>query len=561
MSRRVCWLGVSLLLVVGLVLPSCGPAVPTAVPTAVPKKDVELRVGVSSFGEEKFDPMDPSGDMTLILAAMYDAPCELDAKGMVAPGVVKSWEIAPDGLSWTLRLRDDVFFHDGVNADGTVEPSRKVTAADVAFSYERAIAGAYRGSEWLPVLGDKPKTEVIDDYTARIYTAVKTSYLPISSCNDPMIWVVPKAYIQKNGLAYFNSHPIGSGAYKFVRYVSGDVIQLQAVDRKNWRTGGVPEFNKLTYYLIPDEATRTNMLKKGTVDTILVSLENALALKKEGFSTVRGLDTTSSIRIAGGHVPEAKGMPLGDVRVRQALSLAINRQELIDTIFQGQASLPTMVARIGLGSPDVSLALRAKWEPKVIEDNRYDPVAARKLIVDAGFGDKCTFDFWYFPDNAAPWLGGVMAAVAGYWQKVGCQVNTLPVDIAVYQANRSTRKSDKLIGKMVVAAGSAVNPSSIRQMTWYTTSGAMIMLHGSPLEAEMDALYAEGLSTVDPARMDAILDRMLTVMESSWTIIALVNTPRLYTLGPRVNPNVPPIFEKWGNRISEWKYTGVEVKQ
>src|SRR5437899_6683111 len=151
---------------------------------------------------------------------MFEGLLTRDADGKIAPGIVKKWEAAPDGLSWTFNLRDDVFFQAGTNADGTAEPRRKLTAEDVAFNLEyNQIPEAQRGARWKAFVGNPPKTQIIDDYTIRIYTATPQPFLPTYSTHAilPHLWVVPKAYIAKNGMKYFRDHPIGTGPYKLVR--------------------------------------------------------------------------------------------------------------------------------------------------------------------------------------------------------------------------------------------------------------------------------------------------------------------------------------------------------
>jgi peptide/nickel transport system substrate-binding protein len=486
---------------------------------------------------------------------MYDTAFEIAPGGALAPGIVKRWEVAPDGLSWVLYIRDDVVFHDG----------SKLTAEDVAFSYDRAATSerSLLANEWIAMLGKKPRIEVVDKYTVRVYTSgPQPEFAVLSTKFSPSLWIMPKAYIEKNGMDYFLQHPIGTGPYKFVRYVPGDLMEYQAVDYKHWRVN--PGFDRLTVYLIPEETTRVYMLEKGLLDATPVSLEAAVALKAKGFTTREGSVGVAQLWPMGAFLPEAKGKPLADVRVRKALSLAINRQEIIDTLFHGFGSIP---GPLRAGWEDTDLARMtpetlAKWKAWVAENYRYDPTEAKRLIAEAGYGAGFTFDVSSAPDNSAPFLQDVIVICTAYWKKVGANANVINLDAGSWKTVRKTSVSTKLVGNMGADATDYPRPSTLDSWDRFTQDqGSMDVFRGAPRGAEYDALYVAATNEMDVAKRAKMLDQMMEIVMPEWPGIATVASPAMYAFGPRVNVYLPLPLRHIADYYADWKYTGVEPKK
>ncbi len=525
--------------------------------TPVPEKQaLELRVGVADLGDtdKTVDPMVLTLNGTPLVCHVFDNIFELTEAGALAPGIAKKWEIAPDGRSWTLYLRDDVFFQDGKNADGTVEPARKMTAADVAFSYQKSVAEInYQNKNWKDLLGAQPRVDVLDEYSLRVYTnGPQPNFAIFSSNREPAMWVLPKAYIEKNGQPYFASNPIGTGPYKLVKTVAGDRLEFQAV-ANNWR--GKPQFERVVLYQIPEETTRVAMLEKGQLDITPVGLQNAGVLKGKGFNIQKGVAGQAQFIFMGTYTPQAKGMPLADVRVRQALSLAINREEILNTLFGGIGAWPSFL-RLGWENADLTPALREKWIAWSKVNYRYDPAEAKRLLKEAGYGAGVTFELWLPPDSSAPYLADVVTACVNYWAQVGITAKVTLVDSAAWTSNKLVKKSPKLIGYAVANGSPMANPSSVRQMDWYTSVGTADLLYGSPLEVEMDALYKEGYSTMDLSRLEKILDKMIEINVSTWTGFGVAGAPLTFAFGPRVNGSIPPWTKSFSRFYAAMTYTG-----
>ena len=543
---------VSLLVLVALLASIAGAAcAPAAGPTATKQReDRVLTQAVADLGDGILDITATQSAGQGILGCMFDSFLDIDSNGMLAPGIITKWEIAPDMLSWTFNVRKDVIFHDG----------SKLTAKDVAFSFQyNSRADATEGSAWQKMIGNPVKTELIDDYALRLYTPTPQPSLPVflSHLFKPKIFVVPQAYIEAKGEAYFRDHPIGSGNYKFVQRVAGDSMEFEAVDYPHW-TGIVPDFNRLKILLVPEETTTVFMLQKGQIDVAAVGVEAASDLKQKGFRIESGSDMGTLVSLVGAYLPETKGLPISDVRVRQALSLAINRQEIVDTLLRGIGSVPASPPRSNYTNPDWTPATVAKWKPWFQNALRYDPAEARRLLTEAGYPNGFNFEFWVAPDAAAPYLSDLVTVLAGYWQEVGIKVSLIPVDGAAMSAARHTTKSKALIGKGGASATGMNRPISVESASYWTSSmGSSNLLVGSPLEAEVDALYKEGMATpVTSPRYAQILDRLMDIIGNSWTAFHVVASPSTFALGPRLSGKLTPAAIHLGDDLAKWKYTG-----
>lgn len=542
-GRRILGAGTAFLLWASVALP-----LPTA---ALAQDGPELRVALDNFWEENLDPIEMSSGGAEMISLMYDNLLRIE-DGKVIPGIAESWEVAPDGLSWTFHLRDDVYFHDGT----------KMTAEDVAYSFERGASDeALDAEEWRSVLGQQPHIEVLDDRTVQVFTDGPKPFLPIRAAGtgSPAVWIVPKAYIEEHGEDYFAEHPIGTGIYKFVSRVRGDSMEFEAVDN-HW-SGVVPDFKRVETYFVPEEATALGMLQTGQVDAMRVGLEGAkqvAAEKDAGFTIVPGGSGVAYVAFLGTALPEAENSALHDVWVRHALSLAINRQEIIDTLLDGFGGLPPP-HRLGLDNPDMPQHLREKWGAWAAESYVYDAAEAKRLVEEAGYGDGFSFEMWTAPDTSATYLSDLAVVLAHQWEAIGARPNITVVDAPALNARRHTKSSMEMVGQAMLTAADTYRVNTIEYLSHFTSDrGSWDLLVGTPEQGEVDALWDEGQSTLDPDRYAEILDRIITLGMEGWPSVPVVTSPVTFAFGPRVTASIPPEAQFLARSYADFKYTGVE---
>ncbi|MBI2958410.1 MAG: ABC transporter substrate-binding protein [Chloroflexi bacterium] len=493
----------------------------TAAPTAQPAgPSGELKVALSAMGTESFYP--PAGglsDVTTTLAPMFDWLFTL--KGLdLAPGLIEKWEVAPDGLSWIYNVRRGVKFHDG----------KELTGADVKYSLEQYVVPA-AASPFLRGMIDR--VQATDNYTVRVFTKGTQPYLPhTSTLYDPSQGaVMPKDYAEQQGRANFELRPIGTGPFKFAKHTRGDAVQYEAFDQY-W--GQVPAFKSLTLILMPEESTRVASLKTGAVDIIDVGLDASNELEKGGFRTPTLDVALPHIRVYGAYDAQASRLPIADARVRQALSLAINRDEIRSTVFFGKAD-PVFVPGLPLGAADVDLNY---WRDFSAKAYRYDPTAARDLLKQAGYADGFSIKMYAFAMGGAPYLPQLAQIVAGYWGAIGVKTELTPIEFSTFRTwFPSLPPKAQVLGQASVFrdTDNPVTPKPLRSAFYSTGTWAL----NGKATPELDKLIDSATSEPDPAKRKEMLTNAVQMAVDSWTYLPVAGAPAVSALGPKVSIDFP----------------------
>jgi peptide/nickel transport system substrate-binding protein len=285
---------------------------------------------------------------------IYEGLTRFAEDGSIEPGLAQSWEIAPDGLSWVFNLREGVSFHDG----------SPLTADDVAFSFERAMAEGSTNAQ--PQLFDGINSvNVIDDLTLELgLDEPKGSLLFNLAWGDAVILSPASAETNR-------TNPVGTGPFRFERWVQGDRIELVR-NEDYW--GEPPALERVTFRFIADPTAAYAALMAGDVDAFPVfpAPENLVQFEAdERFQVLVGTTEGETI-LAMNHRRE----PFDDVRVRQAIAHAIDRQAIIDG------------AMFGYGTPIGShFAPHHPAHVELTHLSEHDPDEARKLLAEAGHED------------------------------------------------------------------------------------------------------------------------------------------------------------------------------
>lgn len=487
----------------GLCLPGC----------AKPAPADELKVGISTFGMENFDASKHNTFPRSVSDVMFDA-LTYPGKGGLKPGVADKWEVAPDGLSWTFYIHKGIKFHNGDD----------LTAKDVKFSIERYIS---KDAYYAHMRDMVDHVEAVDDYTVRIYTKGPQPYLwSILSIYVPDYGIImPKNYIEQNGWDYFQQHPVGSGPFRFVKYVPGTSAEFEAVDN-HWRQ--TPSFKKLTFIQIPDEATRIAMLKTGEVGFIEVGLDGASDLEKAGFWTGAFESNVLWLSLWGPYQPEGAKYPTADLKVRTALSLAINRDEINKTFFHGKSGPPQGPGLLP-GIPDVDNDYWAKYAANIY---RYDPVAAKQLLTEAGYPNGFSIKLWSFPDPGLSDQPKLMEIIQGYWGNIGVKAEIVNTDKGTYSTLRKAPNL-QLVGGAVPCAA-AFPPTVGRNLKDCFHSQGVFHLF-SNAKPDFDALIDAACSEINVSKRAEEIANLEKTGIDSYTCISISNIPPMFAVGHRVD--------------------------
>ncbi|PYM73937.1 MAG: hypothetical protein DME03_14770, partial [Candidatus Rokuibacteriota bacterium] len=333
--------------------------------TSAADKDT-LVIALDTLGAQVMDPiMDTRAPHAHYHAPIWDSLVGFDLEnGGIGPGVAERWEQAADGKSWTFYLRKGLRFHNG-------DP---VTAQDVKFSLERVMSPESISSGAAALRRAVDRIEAVDDLTVRVYTKGVIPQFAASLSRAVFMEgsVMPKKYVETVGAKGFRDKPVGSGPWKFVRSVPGDRIEYEAVTYPHWR--GTPQFKRLTLLLVPEQSTRLAMVRTGEAAIASIGPEAVKEARAGGMKVVSVPGTMQAVyQFWGLYRPEAKSSPLNDVRVREALSLAIDRQQVIDHVMGKEARWPMPFASFKYSS-DMTVPRWEDWSRTAL---RYDPTRAK----------------------------------------------------------------------------------------------------------------------------------------------------------------------------------------
>jgi peptide/nickel transport system substrate-binding protein len=311
------------------------------------------------------------------------------ADGELVPALAERWE-HPDDLTWKFYLRKGVTFHNG----------NPFTAEDVKFSFERLSNPDV--SEFLNTGKQIESIEVIDDYTVSIKT--KTP-IPWFANNMHQVFIMDKESTESRDPGDVMVKPIGTGAYMLEEWVKGSYVRMTA-NENYWE--GAPKLKQIEVQPITESSTRFAALVSGQADIVTgVPVELFAKIVDNPKLEVVSRPARRSIFLALGN---KEGDPWSDIRVRQAIYMAINEDEIIEKVMRGHATPAAQVPdppTIGY-NPDIKRL-------------SYDPEKAKALLKEAGYenGFEITLTG---PNDRYVQDAQIAEAVAKYLAKVGIKV-------------------------------------------------------------------------------------------------------------------------------------------
>ena len=470
-----------------LALAALGMAGTAAQPARAAVPSGQLTVGVHiTLAPTWLDPAETAGIITpfMVLYALHDAVAKPMPQGNPAPSLAESWSGGEDGLSYEFVLRKDAKFHNG-------DP---VTADDVKFSFER-YRGAAHGLLKEQHVVFKLKTPWPDFITF---------YAVASGAG----WVVPRKYVEKVGEDGFKKAPIGAGPYKFVSFTPGVELVLEAFEQY-WRKS--PSVKRIVLRVIPDESTRLAALKRGEID-IAYSVRAELA---EELQRTPGLTLKPTVGSAPYflYFPEQwdPKSPWSDVRVRQAASLALDRNTINQALTFGHSHITGSVI------PE-NFEFYVKQPPAV-----YDPERAKELLAEAGHADG--FDAGFYTCDVA--YANLGEAALNYLAAVGIRARLRPLERAAFFKGYG----DKKFKNIIQAASGAFGNAATRLQEFVVKGGAYA--YGS--YPEIDELFPQQAIELDGSKRAAILAKMQQLLHERTMYVPIWQLAFISGVGPRVD--------------------------
>lgn len=368
------------------------------------------------------------------------------------PALATEWKNI-DPLTWEFTLRPDVKWNDGT----------PFTAEDVVYSIERIRSVPGSVAPFVGYVRTIDSVMIKDPQTLVIQTNIPNPDLPL---NLASVHIVSKSATENAASEDFNSGKalLGTGPYKLVSYTPGE--RLVAEKNPNY-WGEAQPWDKVEYIYMANAASRTAALLSGGVDVIdKVSVSDLERLQKDpkvdvfAYDGLRVFLLQPSFNPAPNkYITDKKGKPLDknpllDQRVREALSIAINREAIADRILQGGVTVANQ------WMPKDSIGYNPNIDPIA-----FDVARAKKLLAEAGYPEGFEISI-HVPTDRYPLAPETVQAVAQFWARIGVKTNVEVVPWAVYSS--AARQNEYAMS--VIAWGNGTGESSYAMVNILATA-------------------------------------------------------------------------------------------
>jgi dipeptide transport system substrate-binding protein len=478
-----------------------------------PVASAKTLIFCSEGSPETFNPQ-----LTVSLTA-YDASARTIYDRLVEPGanditpsLAESWEISADGLAYTFHLRRGARFQ----TTPEFTPTRELNADDVIFSFERqwqddhpyhrVSGGAYELFDSLGLRELLQKIERVDDHTVR-FVLRRPSAVFLADLGSDFAAILSAEHGERMLAAgtpeRVDLEPVGTGPFQLVRYDKDAAIRYRA-HPGYWR--GRAPLDDLTFAITPDSSVRWEKLRAGECHVlaypnpadldIMRRDPNVRVLEREGFNI--------SFLAFNTEKP-----PFDDVRVRQALNLAVDKRAIVDAVFQGKAR------------PAKNPIPPAMWSYNdAVEDYPHDPIGAKRLLAEAGHPDGFATTLWAMP-IARPYNPNprrMAELIQADWAEVGVRAKIVSFEWGEYlQRSKMGEHETMLLGWVPDP-----DPDSVFGAILSCTAVAGGANRARWCHPPYDALQAEAARVADRQRRVALYGRAQVIFkeQAPWITIA-----------------------------------------
>jgi len=349
----------------------------------------------------------------------------------ILPDLAEKWTVSRDGRVYTFQLRRGVRFHNKppVNA-------REVTADDVKYSLERFMAKSAFRTRFEPVTG----IDVVDRYTVRV--TLKEPFAPFLNhlANPSFCAILPREAEDK--FKDFNTPEavIGTGPFLLKSYDKG--VRVVFERNPDYFMKGLPYLDGVVIEITPDAAARVAVLRAGKVELPhiwgWISPEEAKAVQK----TNPELSLTPYMIIGLPYISfRTDQPPFNDVRVRRAVSLAIDRKAWNDALLFGEGCVDAGPVPCAMKEWKLDAAKMDPAKAKYLVG--YDPAEAKRLLAEAGYAKGLTVPMFHWPGYVVPWRSYYELAAENLG-KIGVNVELKPEEYGKYSSTTMVGKYDKM---------------------------------------------------------------------------------------------------------------------
>jgi peptide/nickel transport system substrate-binding protein len=488
---------------------------------AVAADNTTLVAAIPSLSGMDWSPATSSGDEEKLYIMMADTLTQLNPKTRQLEGALaESWEISPDGKTWTFKLKPGIKFQGGY---GTV------TSEDVKYSWwewaRPEATHTARPQMAQAIDGKLENFEIVDELTFKLHTENPIVQLPAVLCSCwPGMTITSKKYHETNPADVTRNHPIGTGPFEFVSAKPGVEIQLKA-NPDYW--GTKPGFEKLTLLEIPDGAARLAQVQSGAVDIAQLDSELFGEAQAANLKVQTIQDFGNAFLLLGGSYYGTPDLdraspwiqadaPEKGLAVREAMSLAIDRQLIIDRLLHGEGKV-AMGPLIWYPNEDLT---DPAWKAPA-----YDLDLAKKKLAEGGYPDGFPVKMPIFADDIN--TDAVGEAIAGMWEELGLQVTREPTEKDLIDPIQQERKTAGMA--YVLIAGYTAEPAmALANYISSRPDDAKLFLEA--IDKGYDALSVEP----DADKRFAEARKVIGEMRDLYQPLSLFTVNMPFVVGPKV---------------------------
>jgi len=439
---------------------------------------------------------------------IFDGLTDRDSTARVIPNLATSWKMLDD-TTWEFKIRAGVKFHDG----------SVFTPEDFAYSVERIPKVPNNPSSYTMNVQMIDKVEIKDPQTIIIKTKYSYPLLPHRLTD---VFIVSKKLVENATTKDFVSGKvaIGTGPYKFYEYIPGD--QYTIVRNEDY-WGEKPYYNKVTFKIIPDNASRVAALLGGDVDIIDdLPPTDVPVLEEKGFQVLKrpssrtlflAIDSArdQSPYVTGKDGNPLPGNPLKDTRVRKAISMAIDRDTIIEQVMDGLAEKANQIIPKG-------------WYSYAgdIKDIPYDPDRAKELLAEAGYPDGFGLTI-HGPNDRYVNDEKVCQAIGQMLSRIGLDVKVETMPKSIYFGKFNTSEfSLAMLGWESSMLGSSLMVFKSAFHTYNKDQGVGLWNAGRYSNSKFDELVKKAsASRDDKEREQLLIAAMKVLIEEDMGVIPL----------------------------------------
>ncbi len=451
-----------------------------------------------------------------------------DVNGNYIPYLAESWTISPDGLTWTLKLRQDVKFHNG-------DPLR---AQDWVYTINRAKDPATKSPVTKGMVDPIKTATAEDDYTL-VLTLEKPFYPMLENLTSEYLEPYDQKAVEAEGDNY-GRNPVGVGPYKFKEWKADEYILLERNPDYQWgpkyfegANPGPAYFDQMEYRVLPEYATQLAGFQSGDLDMIYPQPKDADAIKAQTDKTLTVTPSTATFHL----IVNEKKAPFSDMNVRKAFAMAIDRQAIIKVVTNGMA-----VEIHGPLSPAVT-----GYDPNVEKVGfGFDLEQAKQLMQQAGYTYGAD---GMLTKDGQPFKVTLKTPTIDYYVKISQilqqQWKTLGVTTDIQQFEWGTLSPQYISGDFEIGTLEVGWPEADILYNWFHSSQVGTFWGPQVGFPELDALLEKTRTSTDPTERQNYVNQAQEYIAKNLLLIPILSMPSLVAInnriqGAKVSPFLSP---------------------